>query len=192
MKPHTAREVSSAPLVRLPPWAQVSPDRRAHIERVANLVDTWAKEIRPPASVRDRWLRAVNLHDALKDAPNPELQELSDDPWGIPELRHGPAAAVMAARHGERDRGVLDAVRFHSVGFPDWDSVGKILYLADGLEPGRTHSGPAETELALRVPHDVNGVLRIVVAKRLQYMAQSGMRLLPETVDFWNSLVCLG
>ena len=35
---------------------------------------------------------------------------------GPAELRHGPASAARAAAEGETDRGVLDAVRYHSVG----------------------------------------------------------------------------
>ena len=174
----------------MPPWAQATAVRREHIERVAELVNNWADEMRTPAAERERWLRAVSLHDALKDAPDAELRELTDDTWDVGELRHGPAAAVMAERNGERDRDVLDAVRYHSVGFRPWGSVGKLLYLADALEPGRSHSGDREAKLATQVPHDVDGVLRILVSQRLSYIALTGLRLLPETVDFWNRLVC--
>src|SRR5438034_2438117 len=88
----------------LPPWAVVTPERRAHIERVAALLTEWAGAMRVPAAERGRWLRAAWLHDALRDAP------------AANELEHGPRAADRAARDGEADRGVLDAVRYHSVG----------------------------------------------------------------------------
>ncbi len=176
--------------MQLPPWARVSDARRAHIERVAILADGWATAMRVPLMERGRLLRAVNLHDALKDAPDDVLVTLSDDSWGIPELRHGPAAAQMAQRHGERDRGVLDAVRFHSVGFKGWDLVGKLLYLADALEPGRSHRRDIHSVITASVPRDVGSALRAIAAERIAFLTAAGMRLLPETVGFWNSLLC--
>ena len=53
----------------LPEWAMVSSARREHIERVAELAGRWAMEMGVPDSERHRWLRAVWLHDALRDAP---------------------------------------------------------------------------------------------------------------------------
>ena len=45
-----------------PSWATASPERVAHIERVARLVLDWAEEMGVPDSERNRWLRAVWLH----------------------------------------------------------------------------------------------------------------------------------
>ena len=95
----------------------------------------------------------------------------------------------MAAEHGETDQGVLDAVTFHSIGFAGWDDVGRMLYLADYLEPGRSHRRPERAELAGRVPRDPNGVLRIVAQERTLWAIKKGMKLPAEGVEFWNSLV---
>ena len=93
-----------------------------------------------PDNERNRWLRAVWLHDALRDAPAEELERWAPTAPGPTELRHGPASAARAKAEGETDRGVLDAVRYHSVGLAEWDMVGRVLYCADFLEPGREHS----------------------------------------------------
>lgn len=163
----------------LPSWAQVSPQRRAHIERVVALLDEWAKLMNVPASEGDRWLRAGWLHDALRDAP------LGD------ERAHGPAAAERAAAQGERDRGVLDAVRYHTIGCAGWDDAGRMLYLADFLEPGRDSTGQRSDRetLAQRVPTDRDGVLREVARRRIEWVLRSGWPLVPETVAFWNAIV---
>jgi len=165
--------------VSLPPWAQVSPQRRAHIERVVGLLDEWATAMDVPARERERWLRAGWLHDALRDAP------LSN------RLAHGPAAADRAAAEGERDRGVLDAVRHHTLGYAGWDDVGRMLYLADFLEPGREASGARSdrAELAGRVPKDRDRVLREIARRRLEWVLRSEWPLPVETVAFWNSVV---
>ena len=160
----------------LPAWAQVSPARRAHIERVVALLNSWADAMHVDPRERDRWLRAGWLHDALRDAPFP-------DP-----LAHGPAAADRAASGGERDRGVLDAVRFHTVGSAGWDDVGRMLYLADFLEPGRDHV-VERAEWAHRVPLGRDTILRDVARSRIEWVLRSGWPLVPETVAFWNQLV---
>jgi HD superfamily phosphohydrolase YqeK len=165
--------------VSLPAWAQVTPARRSHVERVAALLAEWAGAMRVAQAERARWLRAAWLHDALRDAPLKNL------------MAHGPAAAERAAQDGERDRGVLDAVRYHTIGYAGWDDVGRMLYLADFLEPGRDFdlNGPdGRRALAARVPADRDAVLREVARRRIEWVLRSGWPLPPETVAFWNAL----
>jgi 2-amino-4-hydroxy-6-hydroxymethyldihydropteridine diphosphokinase len=162
----------------LPPWAQVSAERRAHIERVADLVGRWAGAMGVVDPERMRWLKAAYLHDALRDAPS----HLTD------QLAHGPAAAERAAREGEADQGVLDAVRYHTVGYAGWDDVGRMLYLADFLEPGRRFAADERRALAERVPRERDAVLKEVVRWRIEWVVRSGWPLAPETVGLWNAL----
>ena len=162
--------------VELPAWAQVDKGRRAHVRRVAALVAHWADEMETSQRERHRWLKAAWLHDALRDA------RLASG------TTHGPAAADRAAKEGESDRGVLDAVRYHSLGYAGWDDVGKMLYLADYLEPGRKGRRKERAKLARRVPHDRDGVLREVVAQQMQAWLRTGRSIDPLTLEFWNSL----
>ena len=161
----------------LPPWAQATPERRAHIERVVGLVTRWASAMGVAPAERDRWIRAATLHDALRDAAATD------------ELAHGPMAADRAAQDGETDRGVLDAIRYHSVGYAGWDDVGRIVYLADFLEPGRDYERAERRALADRVPLERDAVLREVARRRILWVVRSGWPLPPETVAFWNALV---
>jgi 2-amino-4-hydroxy-6-hydroxymethyldihydropteridine diphosphokinase len=186
LEPHVASRLP----IELPPWAQVTEDRRAHIEGVAWVLASWADAMVVSNAERERWLRAAAYHDAVKDAPKKQLRALGEDPWGVDKLRHGPAAATLAERHGERDRGVLDAVRFHSVGYAGWDQVGRMLYLADYLEPGRTHRAGELEEQRNRVPRDTSGVLCLVTRERIAYLRRSGKSVLRETQEFWESLRC--
>jgi len=186
LKPHAAFRLP----VELPTWAQVTEKRRAHIEGVAWVLASWADAMAVSSSERERWLRAAAYHDAVKDAPKKELRVLGQDLWGVEKLRHGPAAATLAERHGERDQGVLDAVRFHSVGYAGWDQVGRMLYLADYLEPGRTHRAGELEEQRNRVPRDTSGVLCLVTRERIAYLRRRGKAILRETQEFWESLRC--
>ena len=146
------------------------------MKRVAALLEEWADEIKPSREERNRWLKACWLHDALRGA---------NLPIGI---SHGAAAADRAEQLGESDRGVLDAVRYHSVGYAGWDDVGRMLYLADFLEPGRTRRRKQRARWARQVPRDRDGVLREIVRRQLQSRLRMHKRIDPLTVEFWNAL----
>jgi 2-amino-4-hydroxy-6-hydroxymethyldihydropteridine diphosphokinase len=144
---------------------------------VAALLATWAAAMHVAEDERARWLKAAWLHDALRDAP------------AANELAHGPRAAERAAQDGETDQGVLDAVRYHSVGSAQWDDVGKMLYLADYLEPGRPFDQELRRSLAARVPDERDAILKQVAARRIARVVDGRWPLPRETVDFWNALV---
>ena len=172
----------------LPSWARVSRKRIGHIQRVAELVSEWAAQMGVPDSERHRWLKAVWLHDALRDAPPEELNRWAPTAKGPVDLRHGPASAARAKAEGETDRGVLDAVRYHSLGLAEWDMVGRVLYCADYLEPGRRFDAKGRKELARRFPEDASGVLLEVARRRLAFMVESGWSIPEPTYRFWNNL----
>jgi HD superfamily phosphohydrolase YqeK len=141
-----------------------------------------------PDSERNRWLKAVWLHDALRDAPPSELDALAPSISGPVELRHGPASASRAKAEGETDRGVLDAVRYHSVGLAEWDMVGRVLYCADFLEPGRPDWSARRAALLDRFAQDPHGVLYEVARARMLHLIQSGWTIPQPTLRLWNSL----
>jgi HD superfamily phosphohydrolase YqeK len=166
----------------------MSPQRIEHVHRVAQLIYHWAEVMGVPDSERNRWLRAAWLHDAMRDAADEELKRWAPSSTGAIELRHGPASAARAKGEGEVDRGVLDAVRYHSVGLAEWDMVGRILYCADYLEPGRGHDKERRAELAGRLPDDAGGVLREVARERIARLVSKGWPIPEPTYRFWNSL----
>ena len=147
------------------------------MERVAALIATWATAMKVPERERARWLSAAWLHDALRDAP------------AANELAHGPLAAERAAHDGLTDQGVLDAVRYRSLGFAQWDEVGRMLYLADYLEPGRAFEQELRRSLAARVPQERDVILKQVAARRIARVIEGRWPLPRETVDFWNALI---
>ena len=173
--------------VELPSWAKVSEKRRRHIVSVTTLLDEWASIMRIPETERIEWWDAGRFHDALKDAPDDELYALVGDVAYEPQMIHGPAAAAYLEREGERRQSVLDAVRYHTVGYLDWDRTGRALYMADFLEPGRKFSQRDRAFLAEQVPHDFDGVFRQVVRARLEWSLHEGYSLFPETVSLWNA-----
>lgn len=177
---------TQASVLALPSWAQVSDKRRAHIARVVALLDRWAEELGLPADEASRWRAAGVLHDALRDAPEPMLRALTGDGTRPAEILHGPAAAVRAEQDGERRADVLDAVRYHTVGFPNWERTGRALYMADFLEPGRTFLKAERAFVADQVTRDFDGAFRQSVRLRLEWSLSQGGELFLETVALWN------
>ena len=172
----------------MPTWACVSKKRLEHIARVTSLLRAWAAAMRLSPEEANAWTDAGVWHDALRDAPEALLRKITGDATTPAELLHGPASATQLANDGEKRKGVLTAIRFHTVGSPDWDRTGKALYMADYLEPGRKFSRADRAFLAAQVPHDFEGTFRQVLRARLEWSLREGMRLYPEAVLLWNAV----
>ena len=134
------------------------------------------------------WIDVGTWHDALREAPEGELREITGDHTSPLGLLHGPAVALRLEADGEKRRNVLDAIRYHTVGSAHWDRTGKALYMADYLEPGRKFLAEDRGFLASQVPHNFDGVFRQVVRFRLEWSVREGNHIFPETVALWNSL----
>jgi len=189
--PGGADLVAAAAEGQLPDWVEMSDNRRAHAARVAALLDSWALRLGLDASARARWRAAGWLHDALKGADPETLRDQVD-----PEFRdfpgatlHGPAAAARLASLGVTDAGLLRAIAYHTVGHPDLDRLGRALYLADYLEPGRAADAEMRAELRSRMPHEFDAVLREVIAHRIRHSLARHRAIRPETMSFWNAVV---
>lgn len=172
----------------LPAWSVVSAKRLQHIERVTALLRAWADQMRIPALERRAWLDAGYWHDALRDADDAPLRELTGDAHSPTEILHGPACAIRLAREGESRADVLDAIRWHTLGSPAWGRTGRALYMADFLEPGRKFMPAERGWLATLVPGDFDGVFRQVVKTRLEWSLREGKLLHQETVALWNAV----
>ena len=179
----------AAAALEMPSWALVSDKRLAHIQRVTAMLDEWAVKLRLPVEEAQAWHDAGRYHDALRDAPEEMLRELAGDPPNYAlEMLHGPAAAEGLRRDGERRAELLDAIRFHTIGSAEWGRVGRALYMADYLDPGRKFSRADRAYLAAQAPHDFDATFRQVVRARLEWSLREGMRLYPEAVVLWNSV----
>ncbi len=178
----------------LPRWSVAVPERVEHMRRVAALLDGWARASGREESERARWRAAGMLHDVLRDADPEDLlpdvpEELRDLP---PKLVHGPAAASRLRAEGVADEGLLEAVAFHTIGKPGLARLGRMLYVADFLEPGRSFEPEWRAELRSRMPGELDDVLRAVVAARIDHLEAQGSRVRPETVAFRRTLEEVG
>ena len=175
----------------LPDWAVAGEERRAHMARVARLLERWGRDLGLGKVGVARWRAAGHLHDALRDASPERLAAI------LPRRRrelpraayHGPAAAALLKRGGVGDRELLHAIRWHTLGSRRFGLLGKALCAADLLEPGRPGRAEWRRELRSRFPSDVDRVLIEVVFDRIDYLLRARRPVHPRTLGFWNSLV---
>jgi HD superfamily phosphohydrolase YqeK len=174
----------------LPSWARATRTRQEHMERVATLLGSWAVTLGLPPEEEMRWRAAGMLHDALRDAPAEELREL------VPEelrnlggkLLHGPAAAARLAADGVDDAPLLLAVSHHTIGHANFDQLGRALFVADYIEPGRRHEPLRLATLRARMPDALDEVVRDVLHARMSRLLREGRPIRSETASFWNAV----
>ncbi len=91
---------------------------------------------------------ATLAHDMFRDLSLSKLLllaeiygvELNDVEKENPILLHGKLAAIyLQKRFDIKEKSVLNAVRYHTSGSPELDTLGKIVFLADSLEFGRVY-----------------------------------------------------
>jgi predicted HD superfamily hydrolase involved in NAD metabolism len=173
---------------RLPDWSKVSERRYAHMQRVSLLLGSWADALDLPEHDRIRWRAAGYLHDALRETPPDEVRPRVPQPLQsvAGKLLHGPAAAARLREHGLKDEAFLRAVAYHTLGHPDLDQLGRALFIADYIEPGRRYEPQQLATLRARMPGAHAEVLVEVLRARIARLLREGRAMRPETVAFWN------
>lgn len=172
----------------LPAWSVVTPKRVEHIKRVVALLHDWSTAMHLLADEAAAWQDAGAWHDALRDADATTLQAITGDYVRPAGMLHGFAAALRLEVDGEARTNVIDAIRWHTVGNPEWDRVGRALYMADFLEPGRKFMQEDRAFLARLVPTHFDDVFRQVVRMRIEWALREGKGFAPETVALWDAV----
>lgn len=180
---------NASPAVILPAWAVVTDKRRAHIQRVTDLLDRWARDLRVSDVEAQAWHDVGRWHDALRDATPSALRAELGATDVLPDgVLHGPAAARRLRADGEAREDVLNAIEWHTLGNPSWGRLGRALFMADFLEPGRNFATTDRAFLASMLHADFDGVFRQVVRMRMEWTLREGKQIYPETVALWNAV----
>jgi len=98
-----------------------------------------------------------------------------------PIVLHAPLGAELAReRFGVTDEAVLQAIRRHTLAAADMSRLDEIVYLADGLEPGRSFAERATYEaLAFR---SLDDAMEAVLRSSLGYLRESNLEAAPQTL----------
>ena len=156
--------------------------------RVAALMRDWARARREPPTEEARWVAAGFLHDALRDEDHEALRGLVDPPFqALPgKVLHGPGMARRLKDEGVEDRELLHAISYHTLGSAGFGVLGRALYAADFLEPGRRIREEWRADLRLRALVDLDEVVKEILSARIGYLLDRGRPVHPETLGFWN------
>ena len=126
---------------------------------------------------------AASTHDILKAEADHVLLEMAErfgvevDPFmrERPALLHGPvAAAWMEAEGGLDDPRVANAVRWHTFGWEEMDGVGKVVYVADKVEPWKVDADPGLAPIRELADADLDAAVVAMLEKREAELAAAG------------------
>jgi predicted HD superfamily hydrolase involved in NAD metabolism len=105
---------------------------------------------------------------------------ISDFERANPIVLHAPLSAELArADFGVTDPEVLSAIAKHTLGAGEMSVLDCVLYLADGLEPGRDY--PERAPLAEMAGRDLPGAMRATIESSLRYLSSKHLPLAPQT-----------
>ena len=132
------------------------------------------------------------LHDITK-AQSKEKQLKLCEKYGIllekaekenPSLLHARTGAALAKeRFGVSDE-IVEAIRWHTTGKPDMNTLEKILYLADYTEPNRDF--PGVEELRSLCFEDLDKAMALGLQMSIDDLNERGKPIFHDTMDAYN------
>ncbi len=139
-------------------------------------------------------LYAGLLHDCAKCIPNKEKLKLCEK-YGIPIrtserrcpfLLHAKLGAYLAEHKYEMgDPMVLHAITVHTTGEPQMNTLDKIIYIADYIEPNRK-SAPNLPEIRKLAFENLDKAMLQILGDTLAYLRAKGGELDPMTVQTYD------
>ena len=130
------------------------------------------------------------LHDCAKYMPIDEMRGLvrgavpdaDEEELETASVLHAPAGAVWAAREfGVRDRGILSAIRKHTLGDAQMSALDALIYTADFIEPNRTPF-PGLEEARSLAETDIFAATRKCAELTNRHLAEQGRQAHPRTL----------
>ncbi len=124
----------------------LTPSRYEHSCRVAEYAKYLAEHYSKEGVPADKAYFTGLAHDICKKHSDEALLEITaKDGLGVDaiektrlNLLHGRAAAIILQEEFNiNDESILNAVAFHTFGYEGIDALGKIIFIADKIEPGR-------------------------------------------------------
>ncbi len=171
--------------------SNVPEPRLRHVIRVEKMAIELATKHRLDA---EKAAQAGLMHDLAKFFKSDRLLTMAREDGILldpvdeanPHLLHAEVGAIVARdEFGIRDEEVLDAIRNHTLGKPDMSLISCVVYLADGLEPGRGHT-PELDELRRISRQDLIEATSKAADYSLRHLIQARFLIHPRAVQTRN------
>ena len=164
----------------------LDPKRVAHVlgcrDTAVELAKIWGADETDAA-------RAALLHDITKALDGPLQLTLSDaygtilDKFGKdhPKTLHALTGSLVAQRIFGENEAVVSAIRSHTTGKAGMNTLEKIIYVADYMEPNRDF--PGVNKLRHLAKTDLDGAMKLGLEMTLAHLARQGSSVSPESLE---------
>lgn len=162
----------------------LNPNRVAHVlgcrDTAVELAKRWGADETDAA-------RAGILHDITKALDGP-LQLtlcaaygkiLGDFSRRYPKTLHALTGSLVAERIFGENEAVVSAIRCHTTGRADMNTLEKIIYVADYMEPNRNF--PGVERLRTLAWEDLTGALKLGLEMTMEHLKEQGSEASPES-----------
>ena len=183
-------------LQRLQNRLEALPDGlQAHIYRVRDV----ALELASPHGISlDRAELGALAHDVCRAVPGDELLKMSanlgvivtDVERDFPLLLHGPVGAELLRTEDElAEHSLCEAVRWHSTAHASLDDLGKVVFLADKLDPHKAAVYSNQAKLYDMALESLDLALLEFLSHEMALRIEKGETVHPASLDARNSLI---
>ena len=133
--------------------------------------------------------RAGLLHDITKALDGPLQLTLCDaygtilDKFGkdYPKTLHALTGSLVAQRIFGENEAVVSAIRSHTTGKAGMNTLEKIIYVADYMEPNRDF--PGVNKLRHLAKTDLDGAMKLGLEMTMAHLARQGSAVSPESLE---------
>ena len=168
---------------------------RDHIYRVRDI----AEQLAPKHGIEPELAALAMLaHDVARAMPDEELLRRAKElslPVGtveraVPILLHGPVGAeILVIEDGLDDPSIHHAVYWHSTAHPDLDSLGKVVFLADKLDPQKAVAYPYQALLKQLAMEDLDQAVLEFLSRETVSLVSRGLMVHPKALETRNRLL---
>ena len=133
--------------------------------------------------------RAVSSKELLRMAAGYGIQA-SGIEMRAPVLLHGPVGAeTLLDEEGLDDEEILEAVRWHSTAHPSLGPLGKLVFIADKLDPRKAVAYPYQPELRRMAEEDLDLAVLEFLCRESEARLRRREPVHPVSVEAINSLL---
>jgi predicted HD superfamily hydrolase involved in NAD metabolism len=110
----------------------------------------------------------------------------------VPVLLHGPVGAELLRREdGLDDPSLHQAVFWHTTAHPSLDRLGKVVFLADKLDPQKIGRYPYLPMLRQMAMEDLDRAILEFLSREMASLVSQGQMVHPAMVEARNSLLAV-
>jgi predicted HD superfamily hydrolase involved in NAD metabolism len=168
---------------------------QAHIHRATSV----AIELAPLHGVDlNLAILAIKAHDIARAMTNEDLM-VSATHWGlpigvvechVPILLHGPVGAELVRRQdGLEHPAVYQAIYWHTTAHPLLDDLGKVVFLADKLDPWKIDRYPYLPQLRELAMENLDRALLEFLDREITSRLRQGLTVHPVSLECRNALL---